>query len=102
MTTPETWPSRRRFLALAGATILPLRPAGVLANGEAPLRIGLPQALVAPSLDALSCMERYFRETSKRPVVLVLRRSVQELASLVLADEVDGAWITGFALVQRR
>jgi phosphonate transport system substrate-binding protein len=101
MVSPKIKSSRRTFLAVAGATVLGLRPGRLLGKGGPELRIGLPSTLVAPALDATSCLERYFRETSSRPMTLVPRKSYHELASLVLSDEVDCAWISGYALVQR-
>ncbi len=87
--------TRRRFLALSGATIS-VAPAGVrpVQSGEsAAIRFGLTPVLLTSDLNLLDLLKSYLEKATERSVQLVTRRTYQEISALLISSQLDGAWI---------
>lgn len=101
-TRPADW-SRRSVLGTLGATILvSASTAMATAPATAPLRFGLTPVFLDSDAELLATLEHYLAERLFRPVVLVKRRSYQEITTLLVTGQVDAAWICGFPYVQFR
>lgn len=89
----------RRAVVAAAAT-LPLLSIGRGLAAGAPIRF----ALTPVVLDSSEPFHRLFRSVLERrlgqPVELVQRRSYQEIMTLLLAGQIDAAWICGYPYVQ--
>lgn len=103
MATASPGPSfgikRRAVLALLAATAL---ACGRKVAASAPLRLGLTPVLLDDDADLLAALEAYLSETTGRTVELIKRRSYQEITVLLLAGQLDAAWICGYPYVQFR
>lgn len=88
--------ARRGFLAGAAAAAFatPLRAA------EAPVSFGLTPVFLESDLQLLSRLETYLAGRLNSPVVLVKRRTYQEITALLLSSQIDAAWICGYPFVQ--
>ena len=88
--------ARRGFLAGAAAVAFatPLRAA------EAPVSFGLTPVFLESDLQLLSRLETYLASRLNSPVVLVKRRTYQEITALLLSSQIDAAWICGYPFVQ--
>ena len=86
--------SRRSVLALAGATTaaLAVRSTGI-ASDLGPIRFALTPVLLTSDLDLLDRLKSYLENATGRPVQLVTRRTYQEITTLLISSQVDGAWI---------
>lgn len=97
---------RRRLLA-ASATLVLTSLAGVapaaagLAAG-ATIRFGLTPVFLTSDLELLDRLEVYLRRATGAPVALITRRTYQEITALLVAGELDAAWICGFPFVAHR
>jgi len=88
----------RRALALSGV-------AGVLAAPRAlraapSVTFGLTPVFLDSDIQLIAQLESYLSEQLARRVSLVKRRTYQEITSLLLAAQLDAAWICGFPFVQ--
>ncbi len=90
--------SRRRLTAMLGGAVL----APAIGRGEAGLRFGLTPVFLDNDARLLALMQRYLERHTGRPVTLVKRRSYQEVTVLLLAGQLDAAWICGYPYVQHR
>lgn len=89
---------RRRLLAGAGAAICG-RAIGARA-GEPPVTFGLTPVFLESDLQLLAGLESYLSGRLDSPVVLVKRRTYQEITALLLSSQIDAAWICGYPYVQ--
>lgn len=97
--------TRREFLssAVAAMPVVFVARAGVTAAaGSSPIRLGLPQTLIAPTLDEFGCLSRYFEEFSPIDIQFVQLKTNDELSSSLLSGDLDLAWVSGYALVRHR
>lgn len=100
---------KRRTLLVGAATLAALSPfTGVSvtpARAEragAPLRFGLTPVFLSNDLALLAALQRYLERATGRPVRLITRRTYQEITALLVAAELDAAWICGFPFVAFR
>jgi len=95
--------SRRRVVAgagaLGGAALLSPREA-VAASDD--LRFGLTPVFLTSDLELLARLKAYLERAAGRPVKLVMRRTYQEITSLLVSGQLDAAWICGFPFVAYR
>jgi phosphonate transport system substrate-binding protein len=92
----------RRRTVLAGTTAAGLFAAVPRAAAADALRVGLTPVLMTSDLLLLETLQRYLEATTGREVEIVTRRTYQEIAALVLAGQVDAAWICGYPFVRHR
>ena len=93
--------SRRQFgtlLAAAVASFAPRRgrtqPAG--------LRFGLTPVFLTSDLELLENLKAFLEAATARQVQLVTRRTYQEITTLLISGQLDGAWICGYPFVAYR
>jgi phosphonate transport system substrate-binding protein len=77
-------------------------PDVLAATGDAALRFGLTPVFLDSDTDLLAALERYLSSGLERPVVLIKRRTYQEITTLLMTGQLDAAWICGFPYVQFR
>lgn len=97
----QSHPLRRDLGRLA--TALACAPAAHIGSSRAQgaaLRFGLTPVLLDSDLELHRDLERYFVEATGMPVRLVKRRTYQEVLALLLAGQLDAAWICGYPYVQ--
>jgi len=94
--------SRRWVLAHAGAaaTASLTRPAAWAADDV--IRFALTPVLLTSDLDLLALLKSSLEAGTDRPVQLVTRRTYQEITTLLVSGQVDGAWICGYPFVANR
>jgi phosphonate transport system substrate-binding protein len=86
--------SRRRFLGIAAATALAGAVCRTAAAGEdAPIRFALTPVLLTNDLDLLDRLRLGLEVVTGMPVQIVTRRTYQEITTLLVSGQVDGAWI---------
>jgi phosphonate transport system substrate-binding protein len=71
----------------------------VLAAEREPIRFALTPVLLTSDLDLLDRLKSYLEAATGRPVQLVTRRTYQEITTLLVSGQVDGAWICGYPFV---
>lgn len=98
-TARDGW-SRRSFLG-AAAALAASRPIGLLAK-EPPIRIGTTSVILDDQLGFLHAWRDYLQPRLGRPVVFVQRGSYREITSLLMADELDFAWVCGYPYVRNK
>jgi phosphonate transport system substrate-binding protein len=86
--------SRRRMLALVGGAAA----AGVIARDASaveaePIRFALTPVLLTNDLDLLDKLRLALEEATDTAVQIVTRRTYQEITTLLVSGQVDGAWI---------
>ena len=94
---------RRRMLGLAASLVL-AQVGGAHASmaPNATIRFGLTPVFLTSDLELLGRLEAYLRRATGVPVALVTRRTYQEITALLVAGELDAAWICGFPFVAHR
>ena len=96
----EFSPGRRRLLGLLGGAAIAGCPAIVRGATHEPVRFGLTPVFLSSDLQLLTKFEQYLAASIEDRVALVQRRTYQEISSLLLAGQLDAAWICGFPYVQ--
>lgn len=96
--------SRRTVLQLAGGGLASLvtAPASRAAPQGERLTLGLTPVLLTNDLDLLSALRTYLSEAVQRPVKLVLRRTYEEITTLLVSGQLDAAWICGYPYIAFR
>lgn len=95
--------SRRRVLALGAAAALTSaasRRAG--ADQDTPIRFALTPVLLTNDLDLLDKLRLALEAATASPVQIVTRRTYQEITTLLVSGQVDGAWICSSPFVAYR
>lgn len=94
---------RRTLLALAGTLAL-VSATGARASisSDTAIRFGLTPVFLTSDLELLGRLEAYLQRATGSPVLLVTRRTYQEITALLVAGELDAAWICGFPFVAHR
>ncbi len=94
--------NRRRLLG--GALVSCALTAVVPSSGKAaqPFQFGLTPVFLTSDLVLLEALQRYLARTLDTEVRLVLKRTYQEITSLLVSGELDAAWICGFPFVAYR
>ena len=91
---------RRKVLSLGGAALFGLAARqSALAADKEPIRFALTPVLLTSDLDLLDRIKAYLEASTGRPVQLVTRRTYQEITTLLVSGQVDGAWICGYPFV---
>lgn len=95
--------SRRGLLSAA----LSLSAAGLVTSGARseraqPVQFGLTPVFLTSDLELLGNLAAYLKQALRRDVQLVTRRTYQEITALLLAGQLDAAWICGYPFVQYR
>jgi phosphonate transport system substrate-binding protein len=104
--------SRRRVRPIARRTVLQLAVAGLAsalaprkswsqASSE-PITLGLTPVFLTNDLELLSALKTYFEAALGKPVKLVLRRTYEEITTLLVSGQLDAAWICGYPYVSFR
>lgn len=85
-----------RRAALAGTLALMARPA----RAAGTLTVGLTPVFLDSDLALLRDLDAYLTQATGLAVRLVKRRTYQEITALLLAGQLDAAWICGYPFVQ--
>lgn len=96
---PQNIPLTRR--GMVGATFAALT-APAIARANAPVTLGLTPVFVDTDLVLLKAIERELSSRLGRPVVLIKRRTYQEIMAMLLAGQVTAAWICGYPFIRYR
>ena len=86
---------------IVGATVAALA-APAVARANAPVTLGLTPVFVDTDLVLLKAIERELSSRLGRPVVLIKRRTYQEIMAMLLTGQVTAAWICGYPFVRFR
>lgn len=90
--------SRRRFLQLAAT--FAAAPQRTFGAEDIPLRIGLTPVFLDDQVGFLGRWRAWLEKKLQRPVVFVQRGSYREIVELLLARQIDFAWLCGFPYVR--
>lgn len=93
--------SRRRAL-VAGATFAASLGMPAVSRAARPVLFGLTPVFLDSDIQLIAEIERYLSRRIGRSVQLVKRRTYQEITSLLVAKQLDAAWICGFPFVQNK
>jgi phosphonate transport system substrate-binding protein len=93
--------SRRRLVAVGAALVASLAMPAV-SRAARPVLFGLTPVFLDSDIQLIAEIERYLSRSIGRQVQLVKRRTYQEITSLLVANQLDAAWICGFPFVQNR
>ena len=93
---------RRDVLALGGAALAGLVASQAVAAGPATVKFALTPVFLTSDLDLLDKLKSYLQQATGRPVQLVTRRTYQEITAMILAGQVDAAWVCGFPYVANK
>ena len=92
--------SRRAALAYGAMAALGLvLPAS---GDEEAIRFALTPVFLTSDLDLLDHLRAYLEKATGRRVQLITRRTYQEITALLVAGQVDGAWLCGFPYVEHK
>ncbi len=96
--------TRRRFLAGTAGLGIPaiLSPSAWGGEDRAVFTFGLTPVFLDSDVQLLKSLKRYLQERMRRPVVLVKKRTYQEITSMLLSGQLDAAWICGYPFVRYR
>ncbi len=92
---------RRRFLGY-GLACASLAPRFGRSEEPRPLSIGTTPVFLDDDVAFLRDWQAYLQKELGRPVAFVQRRSYREVSELLLAENLDAAWICGFPYVRFR
>jgi phosphonate transport system substrate-binding protein len=92
--------ARRKVLAMGGiAVIAAVTPS--LAQ-DSVLRLALTPVFLSSDLELLEQLKTYLERATGRVVQLVSRRTYQEVTALLVAGQVDSAWLCGFPFIEHK
>jgi len=86
-------------------TLLSTPASGAMADSKQavpPVRIGVTPVILDDHLDFLQNWQHYLEDKLQKPVEFVQRRSYQEVVDLLLAGNIDFAWLCGYPFVQHK
>ncbi len=92
--------SRRAALAMMAASLLPGSPRRTLASPASSISVGLNPLFLNSDIELLSMIRSYLSSRLHRPVLLVRRRTYQEITALLLSGQLDAAWVCDDPYVQ--
>ncbi len=92
---------RRRFLSqtLAAAASLELAARPVFAEARV-VRFGLTPVFLSNDLTLLNSLEKYLSRATGFEVELIQKRTYQEITTLLVAGQLDAAWICGYPYIR--
>ncbi len=95
-------PSRRAVLgALSGACLLRAGRAAAAVDGPA-ASFGMTPVCLSYDLDLVERLRAYLSDRVGSPVRVVTRRTYAEITNMLLAGDLDAAWICGYPYVAHR
>jgi phosphonate transport system substrate-binding protein len=95
-------PLSRRVLARMAATAAAYACIGPGRAADDAITFGLTPVFLTSDLELLDRLKSYLEEATGRPVRLVLRRTYQEITTLLVSNQLDAAWICGYPFVVHR
>lgn len=95
---------RRSALKLIGGSLVALVASNIAPAQEASrdITLGLTPVFLNNDLELLSTLKAYLESSTAQPVKLVLRRTYEEITSLLVSGQLDAAWICGYPFVAFR
>ena len=95
---------RRSALKLIGGSLVALAVPNVAPAQEASreITLGLTPVFLNNDLELLSTLKAYLESSTGQTVKLVLRRTYEEITSLLVSGQLDAAWICGYPFVAFR
>lgn len=90
--------SRRQVMAAGAAALASPWPA----RATATVTFGLTPVFLSSDIVLVRQIESHLSRAIGRPVQVVKRRTYREISSLLVAGQLDAAWICGFPFVQHR
>jgi phosphate/phosphite/phosphonate ABC transporter binding protein len=95
---------RRTVLGMIGGGLVTLAASGSVRGQEKPreITLGLTPVFLNNDLELLSALRAYLEASTGQPVKLVLRRTYEEITSLLVSGQLDAAWICGYPFVSFR
>jgi len=95
---------RRSVLTLIGGSLGALATPSVAPAQEASrdITLGLTPVFLNNDLELLAALKTYLEASTGQPVKLVLRRTYEEITSLLVSGQLDAAWICGYPFVAFR
>ena len=95
---------RRSALKLIGGSLVALVASNIAPAQEASrdITLGLTPVFLNNDLELLSTLKAYLESSSAQSVKLVLRRTYEEITSLLVSGQLDAAWICGYPFVAFR
>lgn len=89
--------------AIGGGLALLCQPLRATAqDAPRPLTVGLTPVFLNNDVELLSALKTYLETAAARPVKLVLRRTYEEITTLLVSGQLDAAWICGYPYVSFR
>jgi phosphonate transport system substrate-binding protein len=95
---PITRRAALRYAAAGFATAIAPRRSWSQTSSE-PITLGLTPVFLTNDLELLSALKTYFEAALGEPVKLVLRRTYEEITTLLVSGQLDAAWICGYPYV---
>ena len=92
--------SRRVALGLLG--VLPFRPRSAVAIGSSTVSFGMTPVCLSYDLDLVDRFRAYLAGKIGATVRVVTRRTYAEITNMLLAGDLDAAWICGYPFVAHR
>ncbi len=95
---------RRTVLGMIGGTLAALASPHIACSQDASreLTLGLTPVFLNNDLELLSALKTYLETSTGQPIKLVLRRTYEEITSLLVSGQLDAAWICGYPFVAFR
>jgi phosphonate transport system substrate-binding protein len=90
---------RKLLLRTAAAAVTGFIARPVWGAAADPIRFALTPVFLTSDLELLERLKSYLEAATARPVQLVTRRTYQEITTLLVSGQVDGAWICGYPFV---
>lgn len=102
--SPPPHPSRRTVLRALGGGVAALAAPRIARARDASrdITLGLTPVFLNNDLELLSALKTYLELSVGQPVKLVLRRTYEEITSLLVSGQLDAAWICGYPFVAFR
>jgi phosphonate transport system substrate-binding protein len=108
----ERLKSPRRVHPIARRTVLRFAVAGFASTlasrkgwpqtSSEPITLGLTPVFLTNDLELLSALKTYLEAALGKPVKLALRRTYEEITTLLVSGQLDAAWICGYPYVSFR
>ncbi|MCB1379061.1 MAG: PhnD/SsuA/transferrin family substrate-binding protein [Alphaproteobacteria bacterium] len=93
-------PGLSRRTLVAGLATLTQCLAPATARTEEPLKFGLTPVFLSNDIELLTKLKAYLSRLAGREVLLVQRRTYEEITTLLLSGQLTAAWICGYPFVQ--
>jgi phosphonate transport system substrate-binding protein len=94
--------SRRLLLGVAAFSCLPRAARTEQPSVPGTIRFGLTPVFLISDLELLDRLKSYLEKTTGHPIMLVMRRTYQEITALLVSGQLDAAWICGYPFVAHR